>query len=114
MSETLQKTILVVEDEDEIGSHMNAMLRRKGYRVLRATGADEAMTMAEQYRPALILTDLDLPTLDSMLRRLSAHETLKHMLVAVIDIDHVAETKNGLKILNNFDEMDELIASAQS
>lgn len=105
-----QKTILVVEDEDEIGSSMNAMLIRKGYKVLRVTDADGAMLAAEQDRPTMILTDLDLPTLDSMIERIRAHETLKDMLIAVIDINH-PEAKDGLKILNNFDELDQLLAS---
>jgi DNA-binding response OmpR family regulator len=104
-----RKTILVVEDEDEIGSSMNAMLTRKGYRVLRATDADGALTMAEDDRPHMILTDLDLPTLDSMIERIRAHETLKSMIIAVIDIDH-PELKDGLKILNNFDELDQLLS----
>ena len=112
MSENPRRTILVVEDVDEIGSYMNALLNRKGYRVLRATDADGAITVAEEDRPALILTDFDLPTLGSMLQRLKAHETLKNTLVAVIDLDHPADVTDGLKILNNFDEMDQLIASA--
>ena len=105
-----QKTILVVEDEDEIGSSMNAMLIRKGYKVLRVTDADGAMLAAEQDRPTMILTDLDLPTLDSMIERIRAHETLKDLLIGVIDINH-PEVKDGLKILNNFDELDQLLAS---
>lgn len=105
-----KRTILIVEDEDEIGSNMNAMLARKGYRVLRAKNDDEAITSAEQDRPTMILTDLDLPTLDSMILRIRAHETLKNMLVAVIDIDGPAP-KDGIKILNNFDELDQLISS---
>ena len=109
MSENSQKTILVVEDEDEIGSNMNAMLSRKGYRVLRASDADGAIKLAEQDHPTLILTDLDLPTLDSLIQRIRAHEILKNMLVAVIDINH-PEAKDGLKILNDFDELDALLA----
>jgi DNA-binding response OmpR family regulator len=103
-----RKTILVVEDEDEIGSNMNAMLARKGYRVLRATDANGALAMAEEDRPNMILTDLDLPTLDSMIERIRAHVTLKNMIIAVIDINH-PELKDGLRILNNFDEMDQLL-----
>jgi DNA-binding response OmpR family regulator len=103
-----RKTILVVEDEDEIGSNMNAMLTRKGYRVVRTNDADGALSAAEEDRPDMILTDLDLPTLDSMILRIRAHETLKDMVIAVIDINH-PELKDGLKILNNFDELDELL-----
>jgi DNA-binding response OmpR family regulator len=110
MSENSQKTILVVEDEDEIGSNMNAMLSRKGYRVLRASDAGGAINLAELDRPTLILTDLDLPTLDSLIQRIRAHETLKNLLLAVIDINHPPEAKDGLKILNNFDELDALLA----
>jgi DNA-binding response OmpR family regulator len=106
-----QKTVLVVEDEDEIGSSMNGMLTGKGYRVLRATDADGAITLAEQDRPAIILTDLDLPTLDSMITRIRAHQTLKNMIVAVIDINH-PEPKDGLRILNNFDDLDQLMMSS--
>jgi len=109
-----RKTILVVEDEDEIGSNMNAMLTRKGYRVVRTSDADGALRAAEEDRPDMILTDLDLPTLDSMILRIRAHETLKEMVIAVIDINH-PELKDGLKILNNFDELDQLLnPTAQS
>lgn len=106
------KTILVVEDQDEIGSSMADMLGRKGYRVLRATDADGAIGLAERDQPTMILTDLDLPTLDSMMQRLKAHETLKNMLVTVIDINHPSGAKDGLKILNDFDELDQLLASS--
>ena len=106
-----RKTILVVEDEDEIGSNMNAMLTRKGYRVVRTSDADGALSAAEEDRPDMILTDLDLPTLDSMILRIRAHETLKDMVIAVIDINH-PELKDGLKILNNFDELDQLLNPA--
>ena len=106
-----QKTILVVEDEDEISSSMHSMLTKKGYRVLRAIDADEALTMAEQDRPTMILTDLDLPTLDSMITRIRAHDSLKNMLVAVIDISQPASV-DGIRILNNFDELDQLLSTA--
>ena len=105
------KTILVVEDEDEISSSMHGILTKKGYRVLRAINADEALTVAEQDRPTMILTDLDLPMLDSMITRLRAHDSLKDMLVAVIDINQPASV-DGIRILNNFDELDQLLSTA--
>lgn len=105
------KTILVVEDEDEIGTAMKAMLDERGYRVLRAREADAAIKLAEEKHPALILTDLDFPELDSMMQRLRAHEILKNMRVAVIDINHPEQPTDGLKILNNFEELDQLLDS---
>ena len=108
----LKKIVLVVEDQEEISDNMNAMLIRKGYKVQNAIDADGAMKLAEQDRPAMILTDLDLPTLDSMMARLRAHKTLKNLLVAIVDIDHAQNLRADLTILNNFDELDQLLASA--
>ena len=111
MNLNLQKIVLVVEDEEEISDNMNAMLIRKGYHVQNATDADGAMKLADQNRPAMILTDLDLPTLNSMMQRLRAHKTLKNLLVAIVDIDEAKNLKADLTILNNFDELDQLLAS---
>ena len=113
MNNNSHKTILVVEDQREISESMNAMLIHKGYRVLNAKDAEGAMTIAEESRPTMILTDLDLPTLTQLLDKLRAHDGLKDMPVAVIDLDHPKEARPGLNILNNFDQLDDLL-SAQS
>jgi CheY-like chemotaxis protein len=114
MMTTNQKTILLVEDEDEIGSHINARLTDRGHRVVRARDADDALKLAEQDHLSLILTDLDLPNLDQMMERLRAHETLQHMPVVVIDINHPQNVRPDLTILNNFDELDQLLESVPS
>jgi DNA-binding response OmpR family regulator len=103
------KTVLVVEDVDEISSQMGAMLRRKGHRTLNAADAEEAIKVAETRRPNIILTDLDLPTFDSLIRRVRAHKDLSNMLVAIIDID--LSEQDDLRVLSNFDQLDELLAA---
>lgn len=110
MNNNSHKTILVVEDQREISQSMNAMLIRKGYQVVNAVDADEAMKIAEQSRPTMILTDLDLPTLTQLLDTLRAHDRLKHLPVAVIDLDD-PKPRPGLNILNNFDQLDDLLAA---
>jgi DNA-binding NtrC family response regulator len=112
MNHNHQKIVLVVEDQEEISDNMNAALVRKGYRVQIAIDADGAMKLAEQDRPAMILTDLDLPTLESMMQRLQAHQTLKDLLVAVVDIDHPRNLRTDLTILSNFDELDQFLIAA--
>jgi DNA-binding NtrC family response regulator len=112
MNENHRKTVLVVEDQEEISNNMGAMLIRKGYGVVNAIDADGAMKLAEQDRPAMILTDLDLPTLDPLIARLQAHATLKNLLVAVIDLDHPRNLRPDLTILNNFDELDQFLIPA--
>jgi CheY-like chemotaxis protein len=109
-----RKTVLIVEDVKEISSQMGAMLRRKGHRILQAANAADAIRMAEHQRPNMILTDLDLPTFDSLVRLVRGHEELSHMLVAVIDIDDPdLREQDGLKVLSNFDQFDDLLDDAK-
>jgi CheY-like chemotaxis protein len=110
---TKRKTVLVVEDVDEISSQMGEMLRRKGHRILNAANAEEAIRIAENKRPAMILTDLDLPTFDALVQQVRAHKDLNKILVAIIDInDPDLREQDDLKVISNFDQLDELLASA--
>ena len=111
MSDNSHKTVLVVEDQDEITENMKGMLVRRSYHVLHATDPVGALTIAEQNPPALILTDLDLPGLEQLMDQLRAHATLKNTPVVVIDINHPQGVTDGVKVLNNFEELDELVAT---
>ena len=103
-----------MEDIDEISSQMGAMLRQKGHRTLNAANADEAIRIAENDRPSMILTDLDLPTFDALVQRVRAHTLLKDMLVAIIDINEPEiNPQDNLKVLHNFEQLDELLDSAE-
>jgi CheY-like chemotaxis protein len=107
------RTVLVVEDVEEISLQMAAMLRKKGHLILSATNADQAIKIAESKCPNMILTDLDLPTLDSLLGLVRAHKDLSNLPVAIIDINNPdLRGRDGLKILNNFDQLDELLGNS--
>lgn len=107
-----RKTVLIVEDVDEISSQMGAMLRRKGHRVLQAVNADDAIKIAEHKRPNMILTDRDLPTFDALVKMVRGHRELSNMLVAIIDIsDPDVRGQDDLKVLANFDQLDDVLDS---
>lgn len=59
----MQKTILIVDDDAEIGNMLTEVLRRAGYAVARAYSGTEAVLVLEHMRPDLILLDLMLPGL---------------------------------------------------
>src|SRR2546423_14470978 len=67
--------ILVVEDNEVDWDMLSRRLQRRGYRVVRAADGREAVEMAAQQRPDLILMDVGLPVLDGLeaTRRLRAH-----------------------------------------
>ncbi|TAJ21416.1 MAG: hybrid sensor histidine kinase/response regulator [Dehalococcoidia bacterium] len=56
--------VLVIEDEDAIRGLVRDTLEGEGYRVQAASSAEDAMSMLDQVKPALILLDLRLPGMD--------------------------------------------------
>lgn len=59
----MDKTILVVDDDIDIGTILEEVLTGAGYRVLRAYSGTEALLLLENTRPDLVLLDLMLPGL---------------------------------------------------
>ena len=58
--------ILVVEDEDSLLFTVAHNLRKEGYQVLTAARGDDALRIAREERPDLILLDVMLPGLDGI------------------------------------------------
>jgi CheY-like chemotaxis protein len=112
LSEKILHTVLVVEDNDEIGANMSAVLNKRGHQVVRALNAEQAILMAERNRPAMILTDLELPTFDILMNLLRAHDDLKNMVVAIIDINNPTIHDKTVNVLSDFEALDALIQSS--
>ena len=79
-------TILVVDDHDMNRDLARSILERRGYRVLQARDGAEAVAVAEESRPQLILMDLAMPGTDGFTatRQLKAHPTLRHTRVVAL------------------------------
>ena len=103
--------ILVVEDVAEISSSMSAALDKRGHRVMQASNAEQAIQIAEVNRPALILTDLELPTFEKLLSLLRGHADLKDTVVAIIDLNH-PKVDGNIKVLPDFQALDDLLQSS--
>lgn len=59
----MNKQIMIVDDDMNIGNMLEEALKREGYRVLRAYSGTEALMLFERETPDLILLDLMLPGL---------------------------------------------------
>lgn len=105
------KTILVVEDIAEIALHMKRRLIERGYEVIWSEDAEDAIQIAEQNSPRIILTDLDLPAFDSLVEQVSKHRDLKQLPIAVLDINHPELADARINILPDFDALDNLVHS---
>jgi DNA-binding response OmpR family regulator len=68
-------TILVVDDEPAICRSLRKILRKEGYQVVIASSGRQALELAAQSPPQLVLMDVMMPGLDgvSALRELRTH-----------------------------------------
>ena len=62
----LKKLFLVVEDFEDSRFMMRRLLEMAGYNVLEASDGEQAVKIAVEARPVLILMDLSLPKLDGL------------------------------------------------
>jgi DNA-binding response OmpR family regulator len=60
----MSKTILVVDDEERLTSLVKAYLMQEGFRVATARNGREALFIARQEKPDLIVLDLMMPEMD--------------------------------------------------
>lgn len=87
------QTILVVDDDVQIGNMLEEVLHRAGYEVRRAYSGTEALLAVRAKRPDLILLDLMLPGL-------SGEEVLPELAgVPVIVVSAKAEVTDKVSLL---------------
>jgi two-component system cell cycle response regulator DivK len=80
------QTILVVDDTLDNRAIIGQMLRLSGYRVLLAASGEEAIKLAEQELPDLILMDLAMPGMDgwSATEQIRSRVDLAHLPVIAV------------------------------
>lgn len=87
------KTILVVDDDVQIGNLLQTLLTQEGYGVVRAYSGTEALLVLESRR-------IDLMLLDLMLPGLSGEEVLSHAQgIPVIVLSARAEVEDKVALL---------------
>lgn len=78
--------ILVVEDFEDNRFMMRRLLEMTGYSVIEAVNGEEAVRLAEDERPNIILMDLSLPMLDGLAatRRIRQHPDLQQVPIIAV------------------------------
>ena len=81
-----QFLILVVDDSADNVAMISLDLQQQGYRVVTASNGEDAVTVATQMLPHLILMDINLPTLDGLgaTRRILENNVLREVPVIAI------------------------------
>ncbi len=78
--------ILLVDDEPDILEFMEYNLRKEGFSTLNARNGEEAVKMAVQHKPQLIILDIMMPVMDGIetCRLIRNHAELKNTLIAFL------------------------------
>jgi len=85
------RRILIVDDSPEIVMSLSTLLQMSGNTTQAAQNGEEAISMAEQFRPEVILLDLGLPKVDGfeVCRRIRQQAWGKEMaIVALTGMGH--------------------------
>jgi two-component system, cell cycle response regulator DivK len=83
---SVARTVLIVEDNELNLKLLNDILEYQGYTVFTTRLGEPALELARQYRPDLILMDIQLPDISGMeaTRRLKADEQTRSIPVIAV------------------------------
>ena len=94
--------ILIVDDEPDIVELLDVNLKREGFATLRAYTGEEAVRLAAEIRPALVILDLMLPDISGteVCRRLRAEDGTREVPIIMLtakgeEIDRVVGFEVG-------------------
>lgn len=98
--DALRPTVLVVDDYPDTRRIVRWMLEQKGYRVVEATNGREAVEVAAQELPNVILMDLAMPEVDgfSALRLVREHVELAEIPIIAVTAYDMAESREKAEI----------------
>ena len=58
--------IHIIDDDEELSSNIEEILKSKGYNVFKASSGSEAVEIAETHKPDIILLDMKLPPINGL------------------------------------------------
>jgi len=82
----MSKRILAIDDQEDNRRILRDLLAAADYEVIEAVDGEEAVALAEQHVPDLILMDIQLPGIDGYeaTRRIKANPALAHIPVIAV------------------------------
>lgn len=100
-------TILVVEDNEPSRDVLSRRLERQGYQVLLAVDGLQAVTVARDARPDLILMDLGLPGIDGFeATRILKGDALTGQIPIIVLSAHAMTHDRELALASGGDDFD--------
>ncbi len=101
MSESKQKTILLVEDDDNLASVYETRLQAEGFTTRRVSNGEDALSIALEVKPDLILLDVMMPKVSGfdvldILRNTPETQGVKIVMLTALSQD--ADRERAMKL----------------
>ena len=99
----MNKTIMIVDDEESICQVLGGILTDEGYEVLKAGSGEEALRLIDDEQPNLVLLDIWLPEMDGIAVLKSIKAAYPHIQVVMMSGHGTIETAVKATKLGAFD-----------
>jgi two-component system, response regulator, stage 0 sporulation protein F len=103
--DNVSNNLLIVDDQFGIRVLLTEIFKKEGYNTFQAANGKQALSIAEQDRPGLVLLDMKIPGMDGIeiLKRLKAMDSSIQviMMTAYGELDMIKEAKS-LGALSHF------------
>ena len=102
-TQTTQKTILLVEDDDNLANVYETRLQAEGFKTVRVVNGEDALQSALDVKPALILLDVMMPKVSGfdvldILRNTPETADVKVIMLTALSQDSDKERANSLGV----------------
>ena len=93
------KTLLIIEDDQNFSMYLNEMAAEKGFETMIASDGETGLEYAQEFKPDAIFLDVMLPGMDGwmVLEKLKRNESLRHIPVHFITCATPERQKEALK-----------------
>jgi CheY-like chemotaxis protein len=95
-----QKTVLIIEDEEDAADMFAEMMRVSGYRVFKTSSSTPALTMMTAEKPDVVILDIMMPEISGLdiLRQMRKNPELANIPVVVVSAKSMpADIKLGME-----------------
>lgn len=97
---SLEKTVLIIEDEADAAELFAEMMRVSGFRVRKTSSSAPALTMMMEEKPDIVLLDIMMPEISGLdiLRQMRQDPALANIPVVVVSAKSMpADIRNGME-----------------
>lgn len=97
----MKRKVLIVDDEANIVTALEFLFERRGYEVLVATDGEQALALAESYRPDVLLLDVMMPKRSGyeVCQRVRERPEMQHVKIVMLSAKgREAEVSKGLSL----------------